>query len=64
MQSVEIVIHFGMNPVNGGIPLNDRSMSGTKSCIRGDIKLSLLNWFLLISLKVLIIKNRGIVIAQ
>jgi hypothetical protein len=39
-------------------------MSGTKSCIRGDIKLSLLNWFLLISLKVLIIKNRGIVIAQ
>lgn len=43
VHSVEIVIHFGINPVNGGIPLNDRSMSGTKSCIRGDIKLSLLN---------------------
>jgi hypothetical protein len=25
---VEIVIHFGMNPVSGGIPLNDRSKRG------------------------------------
>lgn len=61
---VEIVIHFGINPVNGGIPLNERSISGTNSCIRGDIKFSLLNWLLLISLKVLIIRNKGMVIEQ
>jgi len=26
-----MAIHFGINPVNGGIPLNDRSITGMAS---------------------------------
>ncbi len=39
-----MAIHFGINPVNGGIPLNDRSITGMASWNRGDLELILLNW--------------------
>jgi len=34
---VKIVIHFGRNPVNGGMPLKDSNIIGIKICIIGDI---------------------------
>jgi len=43
---VKIVIHFGMKPVSGGIPLRERSIIGTIICIIGDIVLILLNCLL------------------
>lgn len=60
----EIVIHLGIKPVNGGIPLRERRSRGIINCIRGDIEFSLLNWLLLINLKVLIIRNRGVITRQ
>lgn len=36
-QSVKIVSHFGINPVNGGIPLKDNSIIGIISCMIGDM---------------------------
>jgi hypothetical protein len=44
---VEIVIHFGINPVNGGIPLRESNIIGIISCIVGDIRFNLLNCLLL-----------------
>jgi len=41
--SVIMVNHFGINPVSGGIPLNDSSIIGKITCIRGESELSLLN---------------------
>jgi len=35
--SVKIANHFGINPVNGGIPLKDNNIIGIISCIIGDI---------------------------
>lgn len=39
----QIVIHFGINPVKGGIPLKDRSIIGILICISGVIIFNLLN---------------------
>lgn len=59
-----ITNHFGINPVNGGIPLSDNSIIGISSCIIGVIVLSLLNWLILIWLVKWSIINRGIIIRQ
>ena len=61
---VEIVIHFGINPVNGGIPLRESNIIGIISCIVGDIRFNLLNCLLLDWDSVFKMMNRGIIIEQ
>jgi hypothetical protein len=36
-----MVIHFGINPVSGGSPPNDRSMKGIIICSKGDWRITL-----------------------
>jgi len=37
-----IVTHLGINPVNGGIPLSDRSSSGIIAWSHGEVSMDLL----------------------
>jgi len=60
----KIVSHFGINPVNGGIPLNDKSITGNINCITGFIEFILLNCLLLDCRLNLSIKNKGVIIKQ
>lgn len=60
----EIMSHFGINPVRGGIPLNDRSIIGTISWIIGIELLILLNWLLVCWFVIFRIINRGITIDE
>lgn len=63
-QRVEIANHLGMNPVRGGIPLNDSSIIGKASCMIGDILFILLNWELLCWLFLFISMKRGMMIDE
>jgi len=44
---VKIVIHFGINPVSGGMPLSESSIIGIDICMIGDRQFNLLNCLLL-----------------
>lgn len=53
-----------MNPVNGGIPLNESNIIGIISWMIGDIVFSLLNWVLCCWLLKWIMMKRGIIIDE
>lgn len=62
--NVEIVNHFGINPVRGGIPLRDSSITGIKSWIIGECLLISVNWLLFVELNDFIIINSGVIISE
>jgi len=59
-----MVIHLGMNPINGGKPLNDRSIKGIRTLIKGLIEFNLFIWFLFSKDDLLIVKKIGIMIKE
>lgn len=58
-QIVKIVIHLGINPVNGGIPPNERSNKGIIICIIGVNEFNLLNCLLFVCIELFIIIKIG-----
>lgn len=60
----KITNHFGINPVNGGMPPKDRSINGISTCKRGDKEFSLLNWVLFCWLMLFRMMNKGAIIKQ
>lgn len=57
-----MVIHFGTNPVNGGIPLSDNSNSGIEMC--NERLSNLFDLFILIKFLVLNSKKSGVIISE
>jgi len=59
-----IVIHLGINPVSGGIPLNDNRSSGISACNTGEVAMVLLiceTYDIFLKWN---IKNNGIIISE
>lgn len=61
---LEIVIHFGINPVRGGSPPNDRRSIGTIICRDGDWSIILFIDGLNISVFMWKIIKRGVIIRE
>lgn len=61
---IEIVIHFGINPVSGGIPLSDRRIRGMVNWYMGELLINLFDKFLFTMFFMYIIINIGLMIAE
>jgi len=59
-----IVIHLGINPVRGGIPLKDRSSRGISACNIGEVVMDLLICEIYAIFLKWSIKNNGIIISE
>lgn len=62
--NVEMVNHFGINPVRGGIPLRDRSITGINSWMIGECLLISVSWLLFVELNAFRIRNSGVMISE
>lgn len=61
---VLIAIHFGINPVSGGIPLKDSRIIGIINCDMGEMLISLFRFLVFVRFFTYIMINKGVIIIE